>query len=81
MAPQDHNPTRKLSILLTAIFLHGGLMHLAFNTMAMVWFGQLIENIYGSSRMFVLFLLTGVLGNVVSLWYHVWIREEIWRQM
>jgi rhomboid protease GluP len=53
--------------LLTAMFLHGGLIHLAFNTMAMVWFGQLIENIYGSSRMFVLFLVTGLFGNLVSL--------------
>lgn len=56
--------------LLTAIFLHGGILHLAFNTMAMVWFGQLIENIYGSSRMFVLFIGAGVLGNVVSMLWH-----------
>ena len=56
--------------LVTAIFLHGGLLHLAFNTMAMVWFGQLIEGIYGSSRMFVLFIVTGAIGNLVSLWWH-----------
>lgn len=56
--------------LLTAIFLHGGILHLAFNTMALLWFGQLIENIYGPSRMFVIFIVTGVAGNALSLWWH-----------
>lgn len=63
--------------LLTAIFVHAGIIHIGFNTMAMVWIGQLVEGIYGSSRMFVLFILTGVAGNVVSLWWN----GLMWRQM
>ncbi len=53
--------------LVTALFLHAGLLHLAFNTMAMVWFGQVVEHVYGPSRMFFLFVASGALGNLASL--------------
>lgn len=53
--------------LVTAIFLHAGILHLAFNTMAMIWFGQVVEHIYGPSRMFFLFVATGAIGNLASL--------------
>jgi rhomboid protease GluP len=56
--------------LLTAIFLHAGLMHIVFNTWALVTIGPLIEHLYGPRKMFVLYLVTGVLSNVASLWWH-----------
>jgi len=56
--------------LLTAIFLHAGLIHLAFNSMALRAIGPLIDQVYGARLMFLLYLFTGVAGNVVSLWWH-----------
>ena len=60
--------------LLTAVFLHAGVIHLLFNTWALRVIGPLIEQLYDGRKMFVLFLLTGVGGNMVSLLWHgpVW---------
>lgn len=52
--------------LVTANFLHGGLMHLAFNGMSLFNLGPLAENLFGTSRFLVLWMLTGVCGFAVS---------------
>ena len=56
--------------LLTATFLHRGILHLVFNTWAMMAVGPMIEQLYGPRKMFVLTLATGVGGNILSLWWH-----------
>jgi rhomboid protease GluP len=51
---------------LTAIYLHGGLLHIVFN---LLWIAQLapaVEDLYGRSRLVVIFSVAGVLGFVVS---------------
>lgn len=55
--------------LVTANFLHGGLLHLAFNSMSLYNLGPLAEELFGTSRYLVLYLATGFCGFVVStLW-------------
>jgi rhomboid protease GluP len=52
--------------LLTAIYLHGSLLHLLFN---LLWVNQLapgVEELYGRSRLILIFTAGGVLGFVVS---------------
>ena len=52
--------------LLTAIYLHGGLLHLLFN---LLWVRQLapeVEELFGRARLTVIFTAGGVLGFVVS---------------
>jgi rhomboid protease GluP len=52
--------------LLTAIYLHGGLLHLLFN---LLWVRQLapeVEELFGRARLMVIFTAGGVLGFVVS---------------
>ena len=52
--------------LLTAIYLHGGLLHLVFN---LLWVRQLapeVEALFGRARLMVIFTAGGVLGFVVS---------------
>ena len=52
----------------TAMYLHGGLLHILFN---MLWVRQLgpeIEEIYGSARFFIIYTLAGVTGFVLSSW-------------
>jgi len=52
--------------LVTAIYLHGGLLHLLFN---LLWVRQLapeVEELFGRARLMVIFTAGGVLGFVVS---------------
>lgn len=52
--------------LITSIFIHIGFIHLLLNNYALWIIGQEIEQIYGSARFVVLYLVTGVLGSVGS---------------
>ncbi|WP_296946034.1 rhomboid family intramembrane serine protease [uncultured Massilia sp.] len=55
--------------LVTAMFLHGSLLHLAFNMFALWQVGRLVERIFGSARFAALYLAAGVCGSVASvLW-------------
>jgi membrane associated rhomboid family serine protease len=52
--------------LLTPVFLHLGLIHIAFNMYALFILGPPIERAYGRVRFLALYLATGVMGNVAS---------------
>jgi membrane associated rhomboid family serine protease len=52
--------------LITSIFIHIGFIHLFLNNYALWIIGQEIEQIYGSARFVVLYLVTGMLGSVGS---------------
>jgi rhomboid protease GluP len=52
--------------LITAMFLHGGLIHIGFNMMALMQLGPALEELYGSARYFFLYILTGAFGFLLS---------------
>lgn len=52
--------------LLTAIFLHGSLLHVAFNVMWMLRLAPQVTSAFGPARGFVLFAFAGALGFLVS---------------
>jgi rhomboid protease GluP len=52
--------------LITAMFLHGGLIHIGFNMMALMQLGPPLEELYGSARYFFLYVVTGAFGFLVS---------------
>jgi len=52
--------------ILTAIYLHGGLLHIAFNLIWIYQLGPTVEAIYGPGRFFVLWSASGAAGFVVS---------------
>lgn len=52
--------------LVTAVFLHGGLLHIAFNMLVLWIYGQEVERREGALRFLVVFLGAGILGNVVA---------------
>jgi rhomboid protease GluP len=52
--------------LVTPIFVHIGIVHLAFNTYAIYVFGMQIEHTFGSIRYLVLYMLSGIAGVVGS---------------
>jgi rhomboid protease GluP len=53
--------------LLTAMFLHVGLLHVAFNMWALVSFGPMVERLYGSVSYLVIYLVAGLAGNLASV--------------
>lgn len=52
--------------LVTPIFIHYGLMHFAVNSVVLYYMGEQIEAIYGHWRYFVIYLLSGIMGNLMS---------------
>src|SRR5207244_4722395 len=52
--------------LLTAIYLHGGVLHILFNVLWIRQLGPAVEEMYGPARFFVIFTISGVAGFVVS---------------
>lgn len=55
--------------LLTSAFMHFGIVHLAFNMVALHYGGRLTERLYGGARFLVLYLLSALAGSVVSGWW------------
>lgn len=54
----------------TAIFLHGSLLHLVYNLFALVIFGLILEQLIGSKRFLALFFVAGIIANLISFfWY------------
>lgn len=52
--------------LLTAIYLHGGILHIFFNVMWIRNLGPAVTEAYGPARAFVIFSLAGAFGFLVS---------------
>lgn len=52
--------------LITPVFLHGSILHIAFNMYALYAIGPTLENAYGHGRFALLYFLTGFSGNVMS---------------
>lgn len=55
--------------LVTPIFLHGSILHIAFNMYALFYIGRLLEKFYGRWRYLGLFMLSGFAGNVISFMF------------
>ncbi|HQY90589.1 rhomboid family intramembrane serine protease [Caldilinea sp.] len=52
--------------LFTAIFLHGGVLHLLFNLYALYALGPLLEGYTGHIRFLTIFLVSGLYGSLLS---------------
>jgi len=55
--------------LLTAAFVHGGFLHIAFNMWCLWSLGQLAERLFGRWQTLVIYLLTGIGGSLLSIAY------------
>jgi len=53
--------------LLTASFLHGGILHIVFNMMALYQLGPFVLREFGAHRFFNIYILTGVAGFALSV--------------
>src|SRR5712692_6797180 len=58
--------------LVTAMFLHGGLLHIALNLWCLFDLGPTVESLFSTRKFIVLYLVTGVSGFILSaLWQPV----------
>lgn len=55
--------------LITAGFLHGGILHIGMNMWVLFDLGAQSEEIYGTSRFLVIYLISSVSGFLVSLYW------------
>jgi membrane associated rhomboid family serine protease len=53
--------------LVTAMFLHASLLHLAFNMLALYWLGTVVEQALGTSRFLLLYFVSGIAGSAGAL--------------
>ena len=61
----SHEPWRVLS----AVFLHGSVMHIAMNMLSLVSLGRTLEPHFRSARFALVYLLSGALGFCASVWW------------
>lgn len=52
---------------ITAIFLHSGLIHFVLNNYAIYIIGSQIESFYGKSKYIAIYLISGIIGNLLSV--------------
>jgi len=55
--------------LLTSLFLHGGLLHITLNMIALYQAGALAERLFGLRRFVLLYFLCGLVASVASVWW------------
>jgi len=56
--------------LLTACFVHFGIIHIGFNMYVLYQIGPFIESVFGRARYLLIYFLAGLGGNLVSLGVH-----------
>jgi len=55
--------------LVTAMFLHAGLLHVGLNLWCLFDLGPSVESLFHSTKFVVMYLVTGVCGFLLSLWW------------
>lgn len=66
-AVTNHSAYSEWWRVITAIFLHNGFSHLLSNSFGLIVFAPPLERLLGSWRYAVLYLASGIIGNVISL--------------
>ena len=61
----------------TAMFLHGSLLHIVFNMWVLMDIGPQIEELYGSARYLFIYVVTGIGGYVLSSFFWTFQRRRV----
>jgi membrane associated rhomboid family serine protease len=57
---QFQSPEFRPHQLITHLFMHGNFTHLFFNMFALWMFGKILENVWGSKRFLIYYMITGI---------------------
>ncbi len=60
----------------TAMFLHAGPVHILFNVWALSLAGRYVEQLYDAKKMFILFIVSGVVGGLASFGFKLYIMHD-----
>lgn len=52
--------------LITYMFMHGGFWHIFFNMFSLYMFGSVLENVWGSKKFFIFYMVTGIGAGLVN---------------
>lgn len=55
--------------LWTSVFLHGGVMQLGFNLVALYYIAPRARDLYGGNRMLIVYALSGLAASAASAWW------------
>lgn len=58
--------------LLSACFVHIGILHLIVNIYALLYIGLILEPILGKTRFLAAYLISGISSSMTSLWWNEW---------
>ena len=56
--------------LVTAMFLHGGFLHIFINMWCLWDLGSLCESLYGHATFGAVYLISGIAASLASVWWH-----------
>lgn len=59
------NPEFGVWQLITSMFLHGSVSHLAFNMLALWSFGRILERVWGNQRFLFFYIVCGIAAGVI----------------
>jgi membrane associated rhomboid family serine protease len=60
--------------LLSAAFVHGGALHIFFNSGALLYLGRFVEGEFGSARFAILFVLSVIGGFALAVFWNPYVR-------
>lgn len=71
----EFNPVQ----FVTYMFLHGSLLHVAFNMFTLWMFGRVLEQVWGSRRFFVFYMVCGMGAALVQelVWSLTWFHDYV----
>ena len=64
---QLQSPNFKPHQLVSHIFMHGNFTHLLFNMFALWMFGKVLENVWGSKKFLIYYMITGLGAAIIHL--------------
>ena len=62
--------------LFTAMFLHFGAFHLLANMVSLGVLGPAVEKLFGKIRFLLIYLIGGLVGNILSMYMDVWLDRN-----
>jgi rhomboid protease GluP len=67
----------RVETLVTACFLHGSLVHLLFNMIALIQAGPIVERTVGSARTAPMYIVAGICGYALSVAYGLALHTQM----
>jgi rhomboid protease GluP len=61
--------------LVSSMFIHGSVLHIGFNMVALWQAGRLVERMFGSVRFLALYMLAGVSGSLASVLWNPYVNS------